>query len=72
MCDKILVGMEESAEAVTQKCSVNKGFGTKHVNFTGNYMCLSLFLIKFQALRPATLTNCFYHLKSFFKRQEEV
>ena len=26
-CDKTLVGTEESAEAVIQKCSVNKVFG---------------------------------------------
>ena len=63
--------MEESAEAVIQKCSVNKVFG-KNVKSNGKYLWLSLFLIKFQALRPATLTISFYLLSSFFKRQKEI
>ena len=60
--DKTLVGTEESAEAVFQKCSVNKVFGKN-----GKYLCLSLFSVEFQALRPATLTICFYFLQSFLK-----
>ena len=48
-----MAGTEESAEAVIQKCPVNKVFGKKCVKNE------SLFN-QFHALRPATLTICFY------------
>ena len=40
--DNTLVGMEKSAVAVIQRCSVNKDFK----KFTRKYLCCGLFLIK--------------------------
>ena len=49
--------------AVIWRCSVNKACGNKNCGkFAGKCLCGSLFLMKFQALRPATL------LKSNFSK----
>ena len=53
--DKTLVGTVKSAGAVIRRCSVNKIFLKNCRKFTGKYLCQSLFLMKFQAMRPATL-----------------
>ena len=53
--NKTLVGMDESAGAVIRRCFVNKVFLKNNVKFTGKHLCWSLFLMRFQALRPATL-----------------
>ena len=37
------------------RCSVKKGVLKNFANFTGKYLCWSLFLINLQALRSATL-----------------
>ena len=51
---KPLFGMQESREAVIQRGSVDKVFLKNCTKFIGKYLCGSLFLIKFQALKPAT------------------
>ena len=58
--DKIMVGTEESTGAVIQRCCVNKVFLKVEQN-----VHWSLFLMKFQALRPATLLKSDSR-KSFF------
>ena len=50
MCDRVL-NTKQSFGGVLLK----KGFLKIFANFTRNHLCWSLFLIKLQALRPATL-----------------
>ena len=50
--DKTLVGTEESAGAVIRRCSLNKVFEKMRKI---HRIFRSLFLMKFQALRSATL-----------------
>ena len=49
--DKTFVRMEESAGIFIGRCSVNKAFLKNCIKFTRKYLCWSLFLMKFQALR---------------------
>ena len=53
--DKTLVKTEKSAGAVVRGCSVKKYVLKNFAKFTGKYLCWSLFLMKFQALRSGTL-----------------
>ena len=53
--DKTLVRMEESAGTFVGRCSVNKAFLKNCIKFTRKYLCWSLFLMKFQALRRVFL-----------------
>ena len=53
--DKTLVGTEKSVGAVIRLCSINKVYRKIVQNSQENYLCWSLFLVKFQVLRPATL-----------------
>ena len=53
--DKTLVRKEESARAVNRRCSVKMVF-EKLQRIHRKIPEQSLFLMKFQALRPATLT----------------
>ena len=53
--DKTLVGTKESAGVVIRRYSVNKVFLESVAKCTGKYLCWSLFLMTFQALRPASL-----------------
>ena len=47
---------KQSPEVFCKKrCSVKKGVLKKFANLTGKHLCWSLFLIKLQAFRPATL-----------------
>ena len=53
--DKTLFGTKESAEAAIQRFFLYIWFFEKLCQFSGKYLCWSLFLMKFQALRSATL-----------------
>ena len=55
--DKTLVGIEESAGAVIQRCSVNQVFMKSCAKLIGKYLCWSLFLTKFQVFRPEILSK---------------
>ena len=49
----------------TQKCSAKKAILKNFAIFTGNRPCWSLFSIKLQALKPATLLNSCEYCKNF-------
>ena len=55
--DKTLVGTDELAGTVIQKCSTYKPFLENYAKFTGKYLCWSLFLMKFQILKSVTLSK---------------
>ena len=49
--------IESGSEAVVQRCSVSKDVFRNFAKLTGKHLCQSLFLIKLQVSRPATLSN---------------
>ena len=50
-----LGNMKHEPEAATEIVLIQKMFLKIFANFTGKYLCWSLFLIKLQAFRPTTL-----------------
>ena len=50
--NETLVGAEESEGAVVRRSS-----SKNRAKFSGKHLCWSLFLVKFQALRPANLSK---------------
>ena len=49
------IGVVSTVRTSHRRCSVEQGVLKNFANFTGKYLCWSLFLINLQACRPATL-----------------
>ena len=56
-----------NAESSHWRCSVKKGVLKNLANFTGRKLCWSLFLIKFQQIKSATLLIFCYEICESFK-----